>query len=131
MIRAYTDDEEALLNGDNILFIKSIVQYPHGAVGDYICGIEMQYYVPNDMMNAGKDIQAKIFNEDGNEIAMTNSLQNGDRSSNGMMMLRSYGFPNNRNVKVVLYDANTEENKPIQEYNVTLNDLELSLDFED
>lgn len=55
----------------------------------------MQYYVPNDMMNAGKDIQAKIFNEDGNEIAMTNSLQNGDRSGNGMMMLRSYGFPNN------------------------------------
>ena len=41
----YTDNEEALLNGDNILFIKSIVQYPHGAVGDYICGIEMQYAV--------------------------------------------------------------------------------------
>lgn len=131
VIRAYTDNEEALLNGDNILFIKSIVQYSHGAVGDYICGIEMQYYVPNEMMNAGKDIQAKIYNEDGNEIAMTNSLQNGDRSGNGMMMLRSYGFPNSRNVKVVLYDANAEENKPIQEYDVTLNSLEWSLGFED
>ena len=131
IIRAYTDNEEALLNGDNILFIKSIIQYPHGAVGDYICGIEMQYYVPNDMMNAGKDIQAKIFNEDGNEIAMTNSLQNGDRNGNGMMMLRSYDFPDSRNIKVVLYDSNAEENKPIQEYDVTLNDLEISLDFED
>ena len=83
IIRAYTDNEEALLNGDNILFIKSIVQYPHRAVGDYICGIEMQY------------------------------------------------FPNSRNIKVVLYDANTEENKPIQEYDVSLNDLEWSLNFED
>ena len=41
VIRAYTDNEKALLNGENILFIKSIVQYPRGAVGDYICGIEM------------------------------------------------------------------------------------------
>lgn len=91
----------------------------------------MQYYVPNDMMNAGKDIQAKIFNEDGSEIALTNSLQNGDRSGNGMMMLRSYDFPKSRNVKVVLYDANAEGNKPIQAYDVTLNDLDWSLDFED
>lgn len=131
VIRAYTDDEEALLNGDNILFIKSIVQYPHGAVSDDICGVEMQYYVPNEMIHDGKDIQAKIFNEDGSEIAMTNSLQNGDRNGNGMMMLRSYDFPDSRNIKVVLYDANAEENKPIQEYDVTLNDLEISLDFED
>ena len=131
VVRAYTDNEEALLKGDNILFIKSIVQYPHGAVGDYICSVEMQYYVPNEMIHNGKDIQAKIFNEDGSEIAMTNSLQNGDRSGNGMMMLRSYGFPDSRKIKVVLYDANSEENKPIQEYDVTLNDLNWSLDFED
>ena len=122
---------QAVGNGDNILFIKSIVQYPHGAVGDYICSVEMQYYVPNEMIHDGKDIQAKIFNEDGSEIAMTNSLQNGDRNGNGMMMLRSYDFPDSRNIKVVLYDANAEENKPIQEYDVTLNDLEISLDFED
>ncbi len=131
VVRAYTDNEEALLKGDNILFIKSIVQYPHGAVGDFICSVEMQYYVPNEMIHNGKDIQAKIFNEDGSEIAMTNSLQNGDRSGNGMMMLRSYGFPDSRKIKVVLYDANSEENKPIQEYDVTLNDLNWSLDFED
>ena len=131
VVRAYTDNEEALLKGDNILFIKSIVQYPHGAVGDYICSVEMQYYVPNEMIHNGKDIQAKIFNEDGSEIAMTNSLQNGDRSGNGMMMLRSYGFPDSRKIKVVLYDANSEENKPIQEYDVTLNDLNWSLDSED
>lgn len=131
VMKAYTDDEASLLNGDNILFIKSIVQYPHGAVGDYISGIEMQYYVPNEMINNSKDIQARVFNEDGSEIAMTNSLQNGDRSGNGIMMLKSYDFPDSRNIKVVLYDANAEESKPIQEYDVTLNDLELSLDFED
>ncbi len=131
VLRAYSDNEEALLKGNNILFIKSIVQYPHGAVGDYICGIEMQYFVPYEMIDAGIDIQAKIFNEDGSEIAMTNLLQNGDRSGNGMMMLRSYGFPDSRKIKVVLYDSNAEGSQPMQEYHVTLNDLEWSLDFED
>ena len=83
------------------------------------------------MIHNGKDMQAKMFDEDGSEIALTNSLQNGDRSGNGMMMLKSYDFPKSRNVKVVLYDANAEGNKPIQAYDVTLNNLDRSLDFED
>ncbi len=130
ILRAYTDDESALLNGDNILYIKSIVQNQRDVIGDYVCGIEMQYYVPNEMIKSGKDIQARVFNEDGSEISMLSSLQYADRSGNGMIILRSYYFPDSRNIKVELYDAN-DNDKTIQEYGVVLNDLDISLAFDD
>ena len=130
IIRTYTDDENALLNGDNVLYIKSIVQNPRDAVGDDVCGIEMTYYVPYEMINSGQDIQAKIFNKDGSEILISNSLEYADRSGNGKIMLRSFDFPDSRNIKVVLYDAN-DNHQTIQEYDVVLNDLVWSLDFDD
>jgi len=130
IIRNYTNNENALLNGNNVLYIQSIVQNPRDAVGDDICGIEMQYFVPYEMINSGKDIQAKIFNKDGSEILMSNSLEYADRSGNGKIMLRSFEFPDSRNIKVMLYDAN-DNHQTIQEYDVILNDLDWSLAFED
>ncbi len=130
IIRAYTYDEKALLNGDNVLYIQSIVQNPRDAVGDYACGIEMQYYVPYEMIYSGKDIQARVFNENGSEISMSNSLEYANSSGNGKIMLRSFDLPDNRNIKVILYDAN-DNNKTIQEYDVVLNDLDWSLAFDD
>lgn len=130
IIRAYTDNESALLNGDNVLYIQSIVQNPRDTVGDYVCGIEIQYSVPYEMINSGKDIQAKVFNEDGSEILMSNSLEYADLSGNRKNMLRSFDFPDSRNIKVMLYDAN-DNNKTIQEYDVVLNDLDWPLAFDD
>ena len=129
VIRAYAEDEKALLSGDSILYIKSIVQYPRGAIGEYDCGVELQYYVPDELIRDGKDIQARAYNEDGSEISEVNAFQYNNRD--GRLMLRSFGFPESRNIRVVLYDANAEEYKPIQEYEVTLNDLAWPLAFED
>lgn len=130
IIRTYTDNESALLDGDSILYIKSIVQNQRNVIGDYVCGIDIQYFVPDEMINSGKDIQARVFNEDGSEISMSNSLEYDDRSGSGKIRLRSFGFPDSQNIKVRLYDANDNQ-KTIQEYDVVLNNLDWALDFDD
>ena len=132
VFRAYSDNEEALLNGDNILYVKSILQYERTAVGDYICGISVNYYVPDDWENGGMDIRVRVFNKGGGEIALTRTLSSRGADGRGKNIECSFDFPDSRYITVALYDVNaSNQSDPLQEYDVVLNDLSYPLTFLD
>lgn len=114
--RVYCKSSDSLLNGENILYLKSIVAFPQGALSEPIAGLSVRYYVPFSDI----DTKIAIYNENGDLIPVVLETQRPE--DDGVLYTCLYGFAGTQNVRVVFYntyDKDTQEN--IQEFEVTLN----------
>lgn len=119
--RTYTDDEKALLSGKDVLYIAAVCPYPPGAIGDYTCGLTVDFHIPAAIFDAGIDIRAAAYNEDDSEIPLTREFQSYDGT--GIRRHLCYDFPSSRQIRVALYEKNgVGKDAPVQEYDVTLNE---------
>ncbi|MBQ3417123.1 MAG: hypothetical protein IJH32_04740 [Ruminococcus sp.] len=125
--RTYTVDEERVLNSNDEMYIRSVAAYPHRALNEPEMGLLMDYYIPDEIYASGIRINAKIYNEDGTEVALIQEFQS--RAESGFIKCAGYDYPAGRNVKVVLTDAVSSD--VLQEYEVYLNDPEIEFVLDD
>ena len=107
--RIYTNDEEALLSGGDVMCVSHVAAYPEGAIGDAPVGIELEYYVPDSVCRGenAKNVMVRITGEDGGEIAAVRTAQM--TNATGKIVSEQFGSANSRHIGIVLYDEKTGE----------------------
>ncbi len=125
--RTYTVDEEKVLNSNDEMYIKNVSVIS----GNSEQGLSVESFVPA-ALTGDMDIKVAVCDENSKELVLVDEIQLYKEKEQGYSKWFTFTAPSSKKVHVVLYDAKSgASDKPLQEYDVTLNHPDMVVFGED
>ena len=127
--RVYTVNEEKVLNGNDEMYVKNVSVLSEAS--EQVLSVES--FIPAALIR-DMDIKAAAYDENSKELALVDEIQLFKEKEQGYSKWFTFAASSSKKVHIVLYDAgSTESDKPLQEYDVTLNNPQnnYSIDLSD